>query len=225
MEDEDLPEELRTPPEERLVQTLISRKPPQGSLFMTALFLLFVIFITQLYWMDFLGWADKLPAINKNVLVEGEWWRIFTATLIHSNMGHLLSNLYMLGIFSYFIYAYFGWTIYPILSFFMAGLVNLICIYTYPPEVRLLGASGLVYLLGGFWLTLYFFIQRHQSWVQRLLRVLGMALMVFFPTTFEATTSYRAHFIGFVAGMVLGLIYFLDNYKKIQKKEVYRTIG
>ncbi len=223
MENEDLPEELRTMPEERLVQTLISQKPPQGSFLVTMTFLFFVISITQLYWMDFLGLADKLPAINKNVLLEGEWWRIFTATLIHSNLGHLLSNLYMLGIFSYFIYAYFGLTVYPVLSFFLAGLVNLVCIYTYPPEVRLLGASGLVYLLGGFWLTMYFFIQRQYSWLQRTIRVFGMALMVFFPTTFEATTSYRAHLIGFVTGIILGLLYFFDNYKNIRKKEVYQT--
>jgi len=223
MDDEDLPDELRTPPEKRLVQTLISQRPPQGSLFMVSLFLLFVVLITQLFWIDFWGFADKLPALHKNVLVQGEWWRIFTATLIHSNLGHLLSNLYMLGIFSYFIYSYFGLAIYPILSFFMAGLVNLLCVYTYPPEVRLLGASGLVYLLGGFWLTMYFFIQRQYAWLQRSLRVLGMALMVFFPTSFEPTTSYRAHFFGFVAGIILGCLYFSDNYKSIQNKEVYST--
>ncbi len=224
MDNEDLPYELRTPPEVRLEQTLISQKPPQGTLLMTSFFLLFVFLFTQIYWMDFLGIARQLPAINKNVFIDGEWWRVFTATLIHSDLGHLLSNLYMLGILSYFIYAYFGLKIYPILTFFMAGLVNLICIYTYPLEVRLLGASGLVYILGGFWFTMYFFIQRQYSWLKRILRILGTSLMVFFPTTFEATTSYRAHLIGFIAGILLGLLYFLDHSKKIQKKEVYKTM-
>ena len=220
--DHDIPEELISPPEKRLVQTLITKKPRSTSLLVTMGMVLSIILVTQAYWIDLGGIATFLPAIHKNIFSGGEIWRAFTAVLIHADIGHLASNLYMLGILSYFVYGYFGFRAYPLWTFIGAGLVNILSVYTYPPEVRLLGASGWVYLLGGFWLTLYLFIQRQYSFSKRFIRVLGMALMVFFPTSFEPTTSYRTHFIGFVVGIVMALYFFLRYRKKIQDHEEYR---
>ncbi|MEO0336539.1 MAG: rhomboid family intramembrane serine protease, partial [Pseudomonadota bacterium] len=143
----------------------------------------------------------------------------FTATLIHADFGHLLSNSYMLLIFSYFVYGYFGSIAFPFGSFILAGLVNVLTVLTMPPETGLLGASGLVYLLGGFWLTSYFFIQRQHTLLPRLIRVLGIALMVFFPTTFVPTTSYMAHAIGFAVGSVFAVTFFAYKKKWIRSFE------
>ena len=224
MDFEDLPEELISPPEKRLIHTYISGKPDKNSLVVTVMALLFVVFISQVYWMNLFSIAEYLPAVNRKIFEQDQWWRLFTATLIHADMGHLLSNLYMLGIFSFFVYGYFGFTVYPLLSFFAAGIVNALSIHTYPPDVRLLGASGLVYLLGGFWLTMYLFIQRQYTYTHRLVRVLGIALLVFFPTSFKPTTSYRAHFIGFTVGVAFALFYFLTHRHQIRKKETYKQI-
>ncbi len=90
--------------------------------------------------------------------------------------------------------------------------------------MRLLGASGWVYLLGGFWLTLYLLIQRQYRFSRRLMRVFGIALMVFFPTSFEPTTSYRTHFIGFIVGVAMGLYFFYSNKKKILAYEEYKIV-
>lgn len=225
MDFDTIPEELITPPERRLTKTLITRKPHASSLGVTLFFLLTVIFTSQFYWIDPLQWAEFMPAVQSKVFVDGQWWRVFTAILIHGDLGHLASNLYMLGIFSFFVYGYFGFYVYPIYTFLGAGFVNLIAISTYAPNVRLLGASGLVYLLGGFWLTLYLFIQRQHKVSSRIMRVMGMALMVFFPTSFEATTSYRTHFIGFAVGAIMALFYFIKNKKKIREKETYQHFG
>ena len=206
----------------RLVGTLITRKPKATSFSVSAGMILLVVAVTQFYWLDPIGWSDLMPAVQNNVYLEGEWWRLFTAVLIHSDFGHLLSNLYMLGIFSFFIYGYFGFWLYPVVTFLGAAFVNVIAILTYPPDVRLLGASGLVYLLGGFWLSLYFLIQRQYSIPSRSLRVLGLSIMIFFPTTFVPTTSYRTHAIGFAVGVLIALIYFLLNKSKIRSFEVYK---
>lgn len=225
MEDQWIPDELIVPPEKRMVGSFITGAPVRSSLFATLSFLGFIVLISQLYWINFLGLAEYLPAIHSKVFNQWQWWRVFTATLIHGDLGHLVSNLYMLGIFSFFVYGYFGLSVYPFYTFLGAGLVNLVSIYTYAPNVRLLGASGLVYLLGGFWLTLYLFIQRQYTVSRRLMRVFGLALMVFFPTSFEATTSYRTHFIGFLVGVVMAVFYFLLNKKKIRAKESFQYFG
>jgi rhomboid protease GluP len=224
VDQDDLPEELKALPEKRLAKTLIEQAPHPKSAWVALISILFVTLVTQVYWSHIFAIHEKLPVSSSLVFDQLELWRLFTATLIHANIGHLLSNLYMLGIFSYFIYGYYGSSIFPLLSFFFAGAVNLLTIWSYPPEVRLLGASGWVYLLGGFWLTMYIFIQRKYSFGHRLLRATGMALMVFFPTSFEPTTSYRAHFIGFIFGILLAICYFTSHHKTIRSKEVFEII-
>lgn len=225
MELTDEPEELISPPETRLVGTLITQKPNNKSFLVSFSFILFTTLITQFYWADPFNLSQYLPVVNYQLFTNHQWWRAFTAVFIHGDLGHLLSNMYMLGILCFFVYGYFGFLIFPVYTLLGSALVNVLAVYTYPPDLRLLGASGLVYLLGGFWLTLYFFIQRQYSRSSRLLRVFGIGLMIFFPTSFEATTSYRTHFIGFTMGIAMALIYFFLNKKKIRSHEVFKTFG
>jgi rhomboid protease GluP len=129
----------------------------------------------------------------------------------------------MLWIFSYFVYGYFGFTVFPFVSFLVAAVVNAFAIMSYAPDMQLLGASGLVYVLGGFWLTMYFFIQRQYSTVNRFMRVTGIALMIFWPTSFAPTTSYRTHALGFVAGIIMAGFYFYKNRQAVRSYEVYKV--
>lgn len=215
-------EELNLKREERLVSTLITQKPPRTALPVALMTLAIMGVVSLFYWSDSMGWSDQLPAVKRNIL-GGEWWRLITAIFIHADLGHFLSNMYMLGIFCFFIYAYFGFKLYPLWSLVAAALTNLFAILTYEPDVRLLGASGLVYVLGGTWLTLYFLIQRQYHLGGRLLRVVGIGALIFFPTSFVPTTSYRTHFIGFVFGVAMGAIFFYKNKAWIRSKESYRV--
>lgn len=208
--------------EKRLIGTLITRKPSRVAAAAAVSILLFIVGVTFMYWSNQYGMGSLMSVSGKSLFVDGEWWRAFTATLVHGDFGHLLSNSYMLLVFSYFVISYFGLWTYPVSAFLLSGLVNVLTVMTYPAEVNLLGASGMVYFLGGFWLTSYFLIQRQYSWQPRLLRVLGIALLVFFPTTFVPTTSYTAHAIGFALGAVFAGVYFVKNRKQIQGFEEYK---
>lgn len=205
--------------EKRLIKTMLSRRPRADS-FVLALFTVLLVSVVTLY-----DWhvGGEFAASKTLVFSQGQFWRLLSAVFVHADLAHLLSNMYMLFIFSLFVYGYFGFAAFPVLSVAAAALVNMLAVLTYPPDVELLGASGLVYVLGGFWLALYFFIQRQYSLPSRLLRVSGIALMVFFPTSFVASTSYRTHAIGFAAGVALGVIYFFRKRKQIRAHEVYKT--
>jgi len=209
--------------ERRLTGTMITRKPnPKGS--RVALMTVLVIgFTSVLFWTNWLGAAHLWPAVNSAVFTGGEVWRLLTALFIHGDFGHYLSNMYMLGIFSFFTFGYFGWNIFLSLGLAGGALVNALAIATYGPNIRLLGASGVVYLLGGFWLAVYFFVQRQYSVTSRLVRIFGMGLIIFFPTSFVENTSYRTHAIGFVVGLVLGAIYFWRNKARIRSQEIYKV--
>lgn len=208
--------------EKRLVGTLITGKPSADAFIITTAVTLFSVVMTLSYWSGPQWLADLLPAVQAPVFRQGQLWRIFTATFIHADLEHLLSNIYMLWIFGFFVFGYFGFSAFPVVSFFLAGVVNALAILTYEPETRLLGASGLVYILGGFWLTLYPLVQRQYSVGSRLLRVTGIALVIFLPSTFVPTTSYRAHAIGFAVGVLMGLWYFRKHKDQIRAFETYK---
>jgi len=63
---------------------------------------------------------------------------------------------------------------------------------------------------------MYLGIERRFSPGKRFFRAMGFALIVLAPTVWDATISYRTHGIGFVAGIVFGVVYF------VKKKEVLR---
>jgi membrane associated rhomboid family serine protease len=71
----------------------------------------------------------------------------------------------------------------------------------------------------GIWLSLFFFIERRFTVTNRLLRITAFAMMTLLPTTYEPSTSYRTHAIGFVLGVTFGSIYFYQNREKIRKSE------
>lgn len=211
--------------EKRLIGTAITGKPKRFSATVSLGMILLMALTTQFYWKNWWGLADALPAVKDQIVLNDQWWRIFTATFIHADMSHYLSNMYMLGIFGFFIFGYFGFRAFPFWTVVAATVVNFLSIMTYPGETRLLGASGLVYVLGGFWLCMYFFIQKQYSPLNRSFRVIGTALMVFFPTTFVPTTSYRTHAIGFVIGVLFAILYYYLERKEIRRRDQYKLVA
>jgi rhomboid protease GluP len=210
--------------EERLTSTLMTTKPSMLNAFIAAsLSVLIISLVSLFYWNAQSAWADLLPASGNLMFNQHQLWRSVSAIFIHADLEHLLSNMYMLWIFTFFIYGYFGLSIFPFVSLGVAALTNIFAVASYEPQMNLLGASGLVYVLGGFWLTMYFLIQRQYLWMNRLVRVLGIAAIIFMPTTFVPSTSYRTHAIGFFLGIIMAVFYFLRNKEKIRSYEVYQV--
>jgi rhomboid protease GluP len=133
---------------------------------------------------------------------------------------HVLSNAILLTYFTYLLFGYFGFWVFPVMSLAMAALTNYISLLTYPSEVSLIGASGLVYWMAGFWLSMYLLVERSVRPGKRVLRVVCLALLVLLPTTFQANVSYRTHAIGLGLGVVSALVYFQRNRESIRAAEV-----
>jgi rhomboid protease GluP len=101
-----------------------------------------------------------------------------------------------------------------------SALTKYISLLTYPFEVSLIGASGLVYWMAGFWLSMYLLVERSVRPGKRVLRVVCLALLVLLPTTFQANVSYRTHAIGLGLGVVSAIVYFQRNRESIRAAEV-----
>lgn len=179
------------------------------------------VVMSNLYWRTDLGMTELLAASPDAVFGAGEYWRLFTSSLIHADLAHLLSNSLMLSLMGYFVTHHFGVVSYPILGFVGGILINLIVIWDYSGGSTLVGASGVVHYLWGFWFVLYLFIQRHVPFSRRLMKVTAVGLFVLVPTEFKPQVSYYAHGVGLAIGMLTGLGYWFLNQKRIRAYEVW----
>lgn len=184
--------------------------------------MLFVcIVMSHLYWRTDLPVSGLLAASPDSVFGAGEYWRLFTSSLIHGDMAHLLSNSLMLTLMGYFVTHHFGMISYPVLGFLGGILINLVVIWDYYGASTLVGASGVVHYLWGFWFVLYLFIQRHISLSRRLMKVTAVGIFILAPTEFKPQVSYYAHGVGLVVGMLTGLVYWYFNRERIRSYEVW----
>jgi len=99
-----------------------------------------------------------------NVLIlNGQYWRLFTAMFIHIGVFHLLFNLYALYIFGPLVEGYFGHLRFTII-YILAGLFGSLASYAMSPAISA-GASGAIFGLIGA-VTVYF-LKHHQNFGQR----------------------------------------------------------
>jgi membrane associated rhomboid family serine protease len=201
-------------------ETLLSKKPERDGYYAGLISFVCILAPTVLYWQNMYSLPGNVEAIPQKVFGKHEYWRLLTAITIHSDLAHLLGNGILLIFLAYLLYSYFGPLVYPCLMVSAGVLVNYVSLKTYPANASLVGASGLVYVMAFFWLSLYLLIQRRYSVAGRLLRCIGFALVVFFPTSFDPQVSYRTHAIGAVVGILLGIGYFLSHKKMIREAEV-----
>jgi rhomboid protease GluP len=199
---------------------LTKRKFSYGKLAAFSIIGICLVF-SNIYWDQSNVLSGHLSASQSLVLEKGEYWRLFTTSFIHGDLKHLLSNSLMLFILTYFVTSFFGVLASIGLSFSMGMLINLITISQYGQDTTLVGASGVVYFLWGFWLILYVCIEKQMSLIRRLVRVMGIFFILLIPTTYSPTTSYMAHYVGLVLGIGCGLVYYLINHPKIKSFEVW----
>jgi membrane associated rhomboid family serine protease len=200
-------------------ETLLSRKPARASVPVALGSVAVLVAVSLAYWSNAAGLASVLPASEEAVFARGEYWRLFTTLLTHADFQHLLSNGIVFGILAFLLYGYYGPLVYPFLTFALGALVTALSLRTYPPDTFLLGASGVVYLMAAFWLTLYLLVERSTALRMRLVRAVGFGLIVLVPTAVEPTVSYRTHVIGFGVGIAFGIAYFWKRKEALRSAE------
>ena len=204
----------------RVTQTMLSRKPRDYSAQVAIISLLVMLWTTLLCWKNGPEYPSRLAAIPEKVLLEREYWRLWTGMAVHADLPHFAVNALFFGFFSYLIYGYFGFWLYPVWSLLLGGVTTYLSLLTYSASTHLVGSSGLVYLMAGFWLMMYILVERRHSVKRRLLHAVGVALIVFVPTSLQERISYRTHSIGFGLGIVLAVACFQWKKERIRSEEI-----
>ena len=165
------------------------------------LYSLFAI-VSVLSWSD---WTDVSFWISQqSVLDKNEYWRLVTALAAHADWAHLFSNIPLFFIFGWFLKTWFGYWGFPLIPLMTGILTNFLTVLFYPAEVRLLGASGMIYGMAAQWIIYYLYYENRFSVSMKLVRSIGFCLVLLFPSTFQPQTSYLAHGIGFITGGIFG---------------------
>ena len=174
--------------------------------------------------------TDLIRAFDKDFfyfvprLISEQPYRIFTSTLVHADLNHLLSNLggiiitrYLLmrlGIKSRFFYLKFI-LICSFLNFFITWIYEKILSYFFNiyPNYAALGFSGIIYALFGFLLLTSFYGKSYflgkkiglksNYEVQKMLKGICFIGLIF---SFLPGVSLLGHISGFIAGCYLFLI-------------------
>jgi len=207
--------------EVRIKSTLLSQKPREESLLIAVLSVMVLLFVSLLCWRD-PSLLNLLAANRHQVVGEQEYWRLLTTTAIHADLTHFLSNAILSAFFTFLLYGYFGFWVVPVAVLALGSLTNYLSILTYPENTQLIGASGLVYLMAGFWLTAYVLVERSHPLKRRILVSVGIALIVLFPSSLSPGVSYRTHAIGCAIGVIAALGYFQARKEQIRSLETFQ---
>jgi membrane associated rhomboid family serine protease len=138
------------------------------------------------------------------LVMEGQWWRVLSATVLHSGITHLLFNGYALYVLGPQLERGVGSAGFAAL-YVAAGLAGGIAFLVTAPDQVAVGASGAIFGLFGAWLA--------ASWVNRdtpqgragvsqlgVLLLINLALPLFLPNI-----AWQAHLGGLLAGALIGL--------------------
>ncbi len=111
---------------------------------------------------------------------------------------------------------------FPVAVAALGSLTNYLSLLTYSENIQLIGASGLVYLMAGFWLTTYVLVERSHPLKRRVLVAMGIALIVLVPSSLSPGVSYRTHAIGCGIGILVALGYFQARKEQIRSLETFQ---
>jgi membrane associated rhomboid family serine protease len=161
------------------------------------------------------NWNDsrvlhRIGALEPYAVVEGEYWRLFTALFLHGGFLHLAFNLFALYVLGPPLERSIG-TIRFLACYLISGLASSAGVVALNEiglirVAEVIGASGCIMGVVGAWAG---FLLRHHHAPFAKQRLANIGLIVVIQIAFDLSTpqvSMASHICGLVAGFFLGLI-------------------
>jgi len=144
--------------------------------------------------------------IGERVVVDGEWWRLFTAAFLHGSLPHIGLNmlaLYQVGNLVETLYGKVRFALLYALAIVGSGLAVVWFAYDQPT----LGASGAIYGLFGALVAVGIRLgARGRSLIGQVIPVIVINLLFTFAVP---GISAAAHIGGLITGFLAGLVLFM----------------
>jgi membrane associated rhomboid family serine protease len=144
------------------------------------------------------------------VVVQGQYWRLFTALFLHGGFAHLLFNVFALYVLGPPLERSIG-AVRFVLCYLISGLASsagvvLLTVIGLIQVAQLVGASGCIMGIVGAWAG---FLLRHRHAPHAKQRLANIFMIIVIQTAFDLSTpqvSMAAHLCGLIAGFFLGLM-------------------
>lgn len=150
-------------------------------------------------------WLEAGSARAARIL-GGDWWRTVTSLTLHRDVAHLLGNLFIGGVFIFLLCRELGSGLAWSLILAAGSLGNLANALVQPAAHDSVGASTAVFGTVGILASLSMVRYRHNLQKRWGLPVAAALSLLTLLGTEGKNTDLGAHFFGFVAGIVLGLL-------------------
>jgi len=157
--------------------------------------------------MDIEVLVDMGALFGPMTVLDGEWWRLFTAMFLHGGMTHLLMNMFSLYLIGRGVEQYFNTTSYLSIYLFSGLLGGLASLYMHPASVGV-GASGAIFgifgAMGGFFIAHRDKIEAHtKAFMKEFAIIIGINLVIGFSIP---SVDVSAHIGGLIVGFIGGYI-------------------
>ena len=157
--------------------------------------------------MDIEVLVDMGALFGPMTVLDGEWWRLFTAMFLHGGMTHLLMNMFSLYLIGRGVEQYFNTTSYLSIYLFSGLLGGLASLYMHPASVGV-GASGAIFgifgAMGGFFIAHRDKIEAHtKAFMKDFAIIIGINLVIGFSIP---SVDVSAHVGGLVIGFIGGYV-------------------
>ena len=186
----------------------------------------FLFFLANIFYLQ--GAYPQLEEIGMNSSIafkdKAEWWRIFTAATLHADLGHLVGNLFGMGMFGYFAARYLGNGLAWLSILFAAALSNLTNVLIHWGDTFLsLGASTAVFaalgIVAGYPLGSYLKSHRRIDKGQWLIPLSGGLMLLAWMGGGNYLTDVAGHLWSFLYGLSGAIgISWVGLHAHIQKK-------
>jgi membrane associated rhomboid family serine protease len=154
-------------------------------------------------------------------VAEGEWYRIFTAALLHASFTHILFNMWALWVLGPQIERGVGVGPYLALYIAAAGVGGAVAFHFGGPFDVGVGASGAIFGLFGVWLN-WGLRRRNTVQGRAILSQMGFLLLINAAIPFLIPNiSWQAHLGGLIAGFVISEIW---SRVRGPQTNLYRTL-
>ncbi len=170
--------------------------------------LAWVCLLVLFFWLNARGDLEAAGIMDSGSVARGQWWRLFTATWLHADLGHLGTNaaigLVLLGLAM----GRYG-TGAGLLAAYLAGAGgNIMAWLLSSGRHYSLGASGMVLGCLGLLAVQSFSLWRQTPHAGNYI-VSGVVggVMLFVLLGLTPGTDVLAHFGGFVTGLLLGVLF------------------
>lgn len=203
----------------------LTQKPRYSASFGVGALTFLVLLFTLLDWSNTEAIESLFKATWHQVFIQHQYYRLWTSLFIHADGSHLFSNMILFIPLLYLLGSYFGNWFWPLYAIFIGGVINAIVLQTLPPATALIGISGVDNWLGAVWLSLFFLIDRRERKRRRFAVTALITFVLFVPDTYKPGISYLSHFVGYVLGVLSGVLFYFTRQRQFQAAEVIETIS